>query len=320
MNTIMNQQDINQLLRELTPEARNYLFPGLFGDDFFDKIDHSRSFIQVEEKGNKWFKGAALFFSTKKEQKAPGCPTTAAEHPEPDEEEFADNSPLPDPIPEPDEESLVNDFPDLEEGGPNYFFIPDYKSSKETTADIFETDKEAEAEIPDSDADKLNARTELLLAEIRRLQEKYHVSIDELESLLGYTVKLSPLRILRSGKMYLSYYNNTEIRMPNVAKALFFLYLRHPEGLRFKDVADHKKELVELYGNITGRDNPEEIEKSIDLLTDPFGNALNVNASRIKTAFRNAVSDRIARHYYINGAAGEIKKVPLNRDLVVWEH
>ena len=296
----MNRDEIHNLLRELTPDIRDYLFPGLFGDDFFDKSFKTNDCILYEKKDDRLFKGAALFPSLKKEQKAPGCPTTAAEQPEPTEEDFAADLPEADGE-EPDEETLVCDIPEFAESRPNYFFIP-------------------EAEIPDSDADKLNARTELLLAEIRRLQEKYHVSIDELESLLGYTVKLSPLRILRSGKMYLSDYNNTEIRMPNVAKALFFLYLRHPEGLRFKDVADHKKELVYLYGNITGRDNPEEIEKSIDLLADPFGNALNVNASRIKTAFRNAVSDRIAQHYYINGAAGEVKKVPLNRDLVVWEH
>lgn len=108
--------------------------------------------------------------------------------------------------------------------------------------------------------------------------------------------------------------------MPNVAKALFFLYLRHPEGLRFKDIANHKEELVRIYSSITGRDEPEEIEKSIDLLVDPFVNALNVNTSRIKTAFRNTVSDRIARFYYINGAAGDVKKVPLDRDLVIWEY
>ena len=168
--------------------------------------------------------------------------------------------------------------------------------------------------------ERLDPRTELILAEIRRLQEKYDVSIDELEILLGYTVKLSRLYIARSGKIFLSDYDNKEVRMPNVAKALFFLYLRHPEGLRFKDVADHKEELVRIYSNITGRDEPEEIEKSIDLLVDPFGNALNVNASRIKTAFRNAVSDRIARFYYINGAAGDVKKVPLDRDLVIWEY
>ena len=168
--------------------------------------------------------------------------------------------------------------------------------------------------------ERLDPRTEQILDEIRRLQEKYDVSIDELEILLGYTVQLSQLHILRSGRIYLSAYDNTEVRMPNVAKALYFLYLRHPEGLRFKEIADHRDELVHIYSNITGRNDQEEIEKSIDLLVDPFSNALNVNASRIKTAFRNAVSDRIARFYYINGAAGDVKKVPLDRDLVLWDY
>ena len=168
--------------------------------------------------------------------------------------------------------------------------------------------------------ERLDPRTEQILDEIRRLQEKYDVSIDELEILLGYTVQLSQLHILRSGRIYLSAYDNTEVRMPNVAKALYFLYLRHPEGLRFKEIADHRDELVHIYSNITGLNDQEEIEKSIDLLVDPFSNALNVNASRIKTAFRNAVSDRIARFYYINGAAGDVKKVPLDRDLVLWDY
>ncbi len=173
-------------------------------------------------------------------------------------------------------------------------------------------------EVPDED--KLDPRTELILAEIRRLQEKYNVSIDELEAVIGYTVKLSPMRIMRSGKIFLQSFDNIEVKMPNVAKALYFLYLRHPEGLRFKKIADHRDELAAIYGNLTGRDDMQESEKSIDLLVDPFSNALNVNVSRIKAAFRNAVNDRIARFYYINGAAGDIKKVPLDRDLVIWEY
>lgn len=179
---------------------------------------------------------------------------------------------------------------------------------------------EPDAEIAEPDAEALDPRTEQILAEIRRLQEKYGVSIDELEVMLGYTVKLSPIRITRSGKIFLSEYEYKEVKMPNVAKALYFLYLRHPEGLRYKEIADHKDELLQIYGNISGRDIPEEIEKSIALLVDPYGNALNVNASRIKTAFRNVVSDRIARFYYISGAAGDAKKVPLDRDLVLWDH
>ncbi len=168
--------------------------------------------------------------------------------------------------------------------------------------------------------ESLDPRTEEILAEIRRLQEKYDVSIDELEILLGYTVRLSPLNITKGGRIFLADFENREVKMPNISKALYFLYLHHPEGLRFKEVIDHKDELLHIYGSISGRDNPEEMEKSIDLLVDPFGNALNVNASRIKAAFRNAVSDRVARFYYINGGAGDIKKVPLDRDLVIWEY
>ena len=166
--------------------------------------------------------------------------------------------------------------------------------------------------------DALDPRTEQILAEIRRLQEKYGVSIEDLDIILGYTVRLSHLSITHSGRIYLSDYDNVEVKMPNISKALYFLFLRHPEGLRFKDVADHKPELLQIYQLITGRDDPDEIEKSIDLLVDPLGNGLNVNASRIKTAFKNVISDRIARFYYLNGPAGEAKKVPLDRDLVIW--
>ena len=167
--------------------------------------------------------------------------------------------------------------------------------------------------------DALDPRTEQILAEIRRLQKKYGVSIEDLDILLGYTVRLSRLFITHSGRIILSDYDNVEVKMPNISKALYFLFLRHPEGLRFKDIADHKPELLQIYQHITGRDDPDEIEKSIDLLVDPLGNALNVNASRIKTAFKNVISDRIARFYYLNGTAGEAKKVPLDRDLVIWD-
>ena len=170
------------------------------------------------------------------------------------------------------------------------------------------------------DPDALDKRTEQILAEIRRLQDKYGVSIEDIEVILGYTVQLSPLSITHSGRMFLCDYDNVEVKMPDISKALYFLFLRHPEGLRYKEVADHTSELLQIYQRLTSRDDQEEIERSINLLTAPFGNALNVNASRIKTAFKNVVSDRIARFYYLNGSAGDKKKVPLDRDLVIWEY
>ena len=262
----MNQRKINRILRELSTEALEYLFPGLPEP--------------VESPG---------FFESILEE-------------------------LPAPM------AMYDMEMDSEAGAP--FHRRERKAAK-AAAPIFGRQKTSEPELHEameSDAEALDPRTEQILAEIRRLQEKYGVSIDELEVMLGYTVKLSPIRITRGGKIFLSEYDDREVKMPNVSKALYFLYLRHPEGLRYKEIADHKDELLHIYENISGRDVPDEMEKSIAILVDPFGNGLNVNASRIKTAFRNAVSDRIARFYYINGAAGDIKKVPLDRDLVIWEY
>lgn len=284
----MNQLKLHRLLRELTPEIRAYLFPGMPAGE-----------PCPEEAGEKChYVGTPLFCET----------NIASEEPEPEPEPKLELELEP----EPAQASVAAE--------------PKMKTARKRSPGIFgRVPQMAAAAIPGPAAaipeeEQLNPRTEQILAEIRRLQAKYGVSIDELEILLGYTVQLSQLRIMRSGKIYLSAYDNTEVKMPNVAKSLYFLYLRHPEGLRFKEVADHKEELVSIYGSITGRDEPEEIEKSIDLLADPFSNALNVNASRIKTAFRNAVSDRVARFYYINGTAGDVKKVPLDRDLVIWEY
>ena len=262
----MNQRKINRILRELSTEALEYLFPGLPEP--------------VESPG---------FFECMLEE-------------------------LPAPM------AMYDMEMDSEAGAP--LRRRERKAAK-AAAPIFGRRKTSEPELHEAiepDAEALDPRTEQILAEIRRLQEKYGVSIDELEVMLGYTVKLSPIRITRGGKIFLSEYDDREVKMPNVSKALYFLYLRHPEGLRYKEIADHKDELLHIYENISGRDVPDEMEKSIAILVDPFGNGLNVNASRIKTAFRNAVSDRIARFYYINGAAGDIKKVPLDRDLVIWEY
>ena len=42
--------------------------------------------------------------------------------------------------------------------------------------------------------------------------------------------------------------------------------------------------------------------------------------SRIKKAFKDVMSDRIARFYYVYERSGEIRNIGLDRDLVIWEH
>lgn len=130
--------------------------------------------------------------------------------------------------------------------------------------------------------------------------------------------ELSTLRITQNARILLPEYK-LEIRMPPLDKALYFLFLRHPEGIRFKELCDHRDELSDLYSSITGRTDPEQIRDSIEALTDPLSNSINEKCSRIKRAFTKAFSEALARNYYIDGKGGGPKSIALDRSLVVWE-
>lgn len=86
--------------------------------------------------------------------------------------------------------------------------------------------------------DETDSRTEAILSEIQRIQSKFGVTIDELEIILNYRIKLSRLLITRRNEIFMSDFDNREIKMDHLSKTVFFLYLRHPEGIRFKDLPD----------------------------------------------------------------------------------
>lgn len=161
-------------------------------------------------------------------------------------------------------------------------------------------------------------RTASILAEIDKLTARFHISVEDLVVLLDYKVTLSHLKIYKSGRIFLSDFGK-EVKMDLRAQAFYFLFLRHPEGIRFKDMADYREELTDIYWRMADRDRAD-VEKTIDILIDPLGNEMNVCASRIKAAFRNQVGDHVAKFYILEGPAGGKKKVPLDRDLVIWEY
>ena len=168
----------------------------------------------------------------------------------------------------------------------------------------------------------LDARTKSILQAWERIEEEFGITIEEMELLLGYRVKLSRLNISRTGKIVLTDWgeNGVVVKMDDLTKAIYFFYLRHPEGVALKELLSYEDEILRLYLSITGRDKAEAIRKSVENLLDPFGNNLNVSISRIKKAFKDVVGDRIARFYYIQGRAGETRKISLDRDLVIWDH
>lgn len=166
--------------------------------------------------------------------------------------------------------------------------------------------------MPDSLVDEL-------MEELEKIRRKYGVTIEQIEAVLSYKVKLSRLRITRRKEIILDDFDLREVRMDTLTKAVYLLFLKHPEGIRFKELSDHSAELEKIYKSVTGRTDMDAIRRSIGSLVDPLDNSINEKVSKAKKAFRNVVDDRIARFYYIDGKQGAAKGIALDRSLVVWE-
>ena len=179
---------------------------------------------------------------------------------------------------------------------------------------------EAEAGFVPETEPELDEETRALLREIDRFLEKHHLTLEELEILLGYTVKLSPLRVDRNGRIFMTEFGNKEVKMDHLTKMVYLFFLRHPEGMRMKEVSEHQEELLGLYMQITGRDALEKIKESIARHTDPFGPNLNISASRIRKAFKDLVGEKVARFYWLEGSRGELYSIKLDRDYVIWQY
>lgn len=132
--------------------------------------------------------------------------------------------------------------------------------------------------------------------------------------------KLSRLHITKDYKLYLSDYFGLEIQMTPLPKAVFLLFLKHPEGIKFSYLPDFRDELLEIYKKLKGPFyNETSARRSVWDVTDPIGNSINEKCSRIREAFVSQFDDHLAHWYYITGERGEAKKIALPRDLVVWE-
>lgn len=125
--------------------------------------------------------------------------------------------------------------------------------------------------------------------------------------------KLSRLVITRDYRFLLPDYNK-EIIMSPLHKAVYMLFLNHPEGIEFKHLVDYRTELYEIYKRTANRMDLLQIMKSIELLTNPLDNAINEKCSRIKKAFTDVMDEYTATYYII----GSHKEQPISTTGKVW--
>ena len=140
-----------------------------------------------------------------------------------------------------------------------------------------------------------------------------------LEQLIHPDDRLSRLVITKDYRLLLPDYNNMEIKMEPLVKAVYLLFLNHPEGILFKNLPDYREELTHIYNKVKTSGLTDRALQSIEDVTNPLLNSINEKCARIRGAFVGQFDDHMARHYYIDGLRGEAKKISLPRDLVVWE-
>lgn len=131
--------------------------------------------------------------------------------------------------------------------------------------------------------------------------------------------KLSRLLITRDFRIFLPDYNNMEIEMTPLPKAVFILFLKHPEGIVFKWLPDYREELKEIYLKMKPAGWTAAVEQSIKALTDPYNNSINEKCARIREAFVGKFKEHLAENYFVTGKRGEAKKITLPRELVTIE-
>lgn len=152
-----------------------------------------------------------------------------------------------------------------------------------------------------------------------RIQRLYNMGLNEafIRQILSLpSPNPSRLLITEEFRLLLPDYNNREIVLNPLPKALYFFYLRHSEGVLFKHLRDHRDEIFDLYSLLSPSENLDRMNQSIDDLVDSTKNSVNVLCSRIKSAFASQFKDDLARQYYITGTAGEPKRIVLDRNLV----
>lgn len=116
---------------------------------------------------------------------------------------------------------------------------------------------------------------------------------------------LSPIVVNRDMKVILPDYNELELRFTALTRALYILFLKHPEGIVLKEISDYKNELIDIYLLVKPGRKDKLMIRSIEDLCDPMGDSLRQKISMIKRSINNIIlNPSIAGSYIIQGSKG----------------
>lgn len=162
----------------------------------------------------------------------------------------------------------------------------------------------------------------ILLDEVKEKVRKlktYGMADDEIVAAMNDEELFPQLIVTEDYKVVLDDGANTEVKMEPLVKAVYLLFLSHPEGIVLKCLSDYREELTQFYLLLRPAGLTDRVLQSIEDVTNPVLNSINEKCARIRKAFSEHLPKSVARYYAISGRRGEVKKIDLVRANVVWK-
>lgn len=147
----------------------------------------------------------------------------------------------------------------------------------------------------------------------------YGFSREKLLSIMDDEVKYSRIHIDSRYDIHLTDCDDRILELEPLAKTVFFFFLIHTEGVRFKDMSDHTDEIRSIYSKVTGRESEADINESVKRLVNPMDNSINEKSSRIASVLKKTIDGPEASDYCIQGGRGERRFISIDRSLVSWD-
>ena len=183
------------------------------------------------------------------------------------------------------------------------------------------THESAPASLDDILDEDVRETLEELEKKIERLR-LLGIPLDVIVAFVARYETISRLRITYDLRIFLPDYNNIEIKMPALYKAVYLLFIYHrKEGIVLQQLEKYHSDLVLFYRKTKKNDQltPRQLESINKLESSWDGDgSIYVVLSRIKKLFKNAIDEHLAKHYYIEGKPGEPYNIALSQDLIIW--
>lgn len=102
------------------------------------------------------------------------------------------------------------------------------------------------------------------------------------------------------------------IKMQATPKALYLLYLRHPEGIPYESLDEYRQELMDNYNAVKGDKTAGQLQEHFDrLLNIADLSSLRQQISRMRGAVLGAVGEELLGEYMWDSSRDAAKRIPI---------